>query len=433
MDLRASEIIDLKITDLNDDCLIGIFKYLKFKDLFTLFHIHKRFHCAIAGALQHVRVEIYPSNTDAEWEKIERFLKVLGNKIPKLGFLFHPDVEGFHRTNKLIQDYCSNGNVKDCMISDTCFHTSRRKEFFKDNINFFKSLKTLFVPGLPNDDFKTLLQITTGLKQLHCFNGIDSCDINLLADILSLELEKLYIRCLANIPQEKISGLPVNSTIKELTLYHFNDKEPSLFNRFQSIESFTLDGSAANVTTLLSFNLEKLKKLDFFATEDFKKTVAASNFEQLFFKLADFNNLEELNFVVDVVPLDVSENIAMHLSRMTKLKVLDLSGSYTSLKSYLFRLAFHLGNLQKYVISIEEDIDIFVWESIVIGVASLAKNLKKLVLYQCFAADLNYHELYAKLVRVRENKFEHVFYIEINDSSTKDLLYENKWVQMSVR
>lgn len=187
----------LHILNLNEDCLISIFKYLKFEDFLILYKINSRFNNAIGASLAYHKTEIVFTD-DSNLEQMENFLKLFGKQVKKLNV----DSENY-QVIEMVNKYCTAGNVKFAKLCPT-----DGLGLLNTNNNFFKSLKSLkFNCGSASDD-ELLYQILDTLNQIEYFElscYVEVTDfVHCISKLSVLPLKTLDIRYLRKMTENEI-------------------------------------------------------------------------------------------------------------------------------------------------------------------------------------------------------------------------------------
>lgn len=315
--MSNSNLIELKITDLNTQCLIAIFKHLNYDDL----HNVKRAHPTIFGGA--VDLAASDGNFTFSLQKVTNdnkqvkimcnimaFFKAFGGKLKQLNIKLKKENTTAYNLlcqhlETLIEYYCvASGTVKHCSFDDF----KLRRSFMKTNEKFFLGLESLrLVNSIGDKHLPVVMQLVAagGIKKIICRGaGFHDTGFNVFAKIAKSRLET----CILDM-HDGVRGvivyfnLPKNESLKRLELGSYS-YDPSVLTLFPNIEvlaysnderhSFSLDPISA---------LPKLKSLKL-AYDSNKWTENLS----LLSKLADRNSLDSLVLESNFVEYDGSDD-----------------------------------------------------------------------------------------------------------------------------
>lgn len=258
---------DLKITDLNDDCLTQIVNFLPLTDLFQLFKAIKSFWSAIANVLPKQIVKLTPKSYSM---KDGLFFQTFGCNIKKLKFLRLTQ----NQMDKFINDYCAGGGIAEIVIIDG--YRSKMtlcEQFIEKNSQFFKPLKSLSLEfvKIKSKGIVAILNKATELTAL----TIDFCSAitdppNYLV-ITKRDIQKLSVQKMV----KKLSLLDITFPIE-------------ILQKFPNVEELVLAPKTPIRLLTMPF-LNSLQTLDvhFFKTED-------SGMELLISTVAQHSNIHLL-------------------------------------------------------------------------------------------------------------------------------------------
>lgn len=311
----------MKIIDLNKDCLINIFKYLSYTDLYNLNGIHAAFNAAVDHVARTVSFELSITKFDSigwkEMKHIDNFVKTFGDRISHLKIriardssvcskLMHTHLE------LLIEQYCCNGNVRFCSFIDRFVLT---KEFLQRNKKIFKSLQSLRIDYLmENDNLLWLMDfvVSNEIKKFQLCGGHLSITTQVLKKIASSKLETCILRVLSKDKiSDQISNLPINRNLKHLNLFgvSFNPAHLIHFPNLETLEFFKYKKHPLDPI----LELPQLKKLHLIYQNNRFLEIAP-----FLMKLAKQNKLESFNLDNDYYDEEEDERRQEHEDRQER-------------------------------------------------------------------------------------------------------------------
>lgn len=278
-------------------------------------------------------------------------------------------------------------------------------------------------------DIMTILKSASNLKELE-FHANWLVDADILPDVMALPLEKLHLPRILDKGENVKQNLPVNYTVKNLRLPNvFHNFYLPMISHFRNIENLVIPWLHLDNSVLLHINLEKLRKLHLQCRILYDAEVVI---EELLSKLVAVNKLEELILRITNTSSCNWGQIFENVIRMTNLKVLKLMGSCEI--SYLF-VGTELENLQTLVIQANVRRLTYSELNSIILTVSECKKLKELIINipYAFGMSPSWLNLYERLVKIRENKFPSVFYVEISCPNLSNaFIFNNKWVKLRI-
>lgn len=283
----------LHIFDLNDHCLFEVFKYLQSNDLIELYKAHWRFYDAIQLRIKSSKKPITLFCDELrEPSNFEDFVRTFGQYIAYLVLEVHGQPANRTEVKRLINQHCSNGNVRKCSFRAFPINES----FIGDNINFFKHLKSMFMDSVDMNEATMikLFNTITAVKDLQIRGSQTECNIDaglLLSKILSHTLESLTF-CVRweDISEEIFTGLPINTTVKYVKISTQAIKLLEFLPNIESLEIQVLN-RVKNHSLNAILTLKKLHTLNVFIPNSGS---AAMNVNSLLAMLAKVNVLEKL-------------------------------------------------------------------------------------------------------------------------------------------
>lgn len=325
----------IKITDLNTQCLIEIFKYLQVEDLCSLSQLHSTFRHAIGFVVRKRKCTFrFSAKEDAIpfCYRTGEFLKLYGDKIEDLYFaLIGWFGKPFYlllrmHLEVLIKSHCTRGNLKQFSLYD--FHL--RPKFIEDHPQFFKSLHSIsMIKSIPyyksigwffnqvvGDNTKRIL-----IKDRHFpFNEL----VDAFAKISTSKLVCVHVELMPGPRGEderdrryvrvghQVVNLPVNKTIKYIHIDRVGIV-PEIHKFFPCIETVNkrLNG---NFCWNSIGELKHLKKLT--CTVNLKNE-NKDEILQCFKKLAKHNTLQELDLKTRPKDSGFPEELSKILRLMT--------------------------------------------------------------------------------------------------------------------
>lgn len=293
--VMAAEESDIKITDLNNDCLIQIFNHLDYPDLLNVRKANSAFHDAVESVCRLKKFEFNIKIPDLEHLKVlQAFLSLYGVAIKKskIRISLHRDAS-LDDVNLVIAS-CSQANISHCSLNN--LHLIR--EFLAKNSGFLKSLESLTVH----------------------FSGP-------LFEFLDTSIE-----------------VPENLTLKHLGLKVISLGSTAILEKFPNITHLEIELNKTNsLSPILHLNKLKYLKLH---TYDF----STPQFNGFLLKLAQRNMLESLWLLTSshwTLELETTRQIAHSFCQMTNLKELKLQTNL-KLQPYFSKFCRSLVNLQSF-------------------------------------------------------------------------------------
>lgn len=227
----AENIPSKTIFDLNEYCLIELFKYLDLKSLFKLKKEHQFFHNAIKRVIANKTFRF--QEFELKW--CGRLMKEFGNDLKRIEIYLpahyrydeaDPVKTEQDKCETFIELFCTNGNIKRGTFAKIEF----TKEFIEDNKIFFESLHSLEI-DIRSVGLDYCLSIMPLLKQAKKLKiEVESIrepdDLNeFIEEIDPNQLEVLQLHGFnVNV---LFDNLPVNLTLKHLEIPN-NDCDPNL-------------------------------------------------------------------------------------------------------------------------------------------------------------------------------------------------------------
>lgn len=414
---RKIEADKKKLTDLNDDCLTSIIRFLDTKDIFQLFKVDERFHIAIKHVLPCHRIRF----SDIQCDDVEFFFEIFGDKIENL------DIDVCEKANlnledieNVIQYYCSN--VKNCRISSFIM----RKEFIVRNRRFFSSLKALLLDNvvIKKMDCYKLLQFISELDELVVCGEFPLSANELLQytahyKIKVLGLQEVYI------DTNQLRNVPIPKNIEMLTIRTQQYFTPIL-PLFQNLKKLVLHRDCLWGSLSPILNLHNLKDLTlwFYACDEDKM-------ELFFSELGKTMKLELLS--VGIIELE-NNRIVHDICKITTLKELQLDAA-TPFDTYVLKFACRLKELRKIRFY---DFNMFIRqtlfnEQLLLQFITFAKKLRTIELSISNVNGISYEQVYERLSRIIYNKRVNYLHINIIDKFNPPFVKQNKWFKMTVR
>lgn len=429
-----SEQKELNIFDLNDDCLMAICELLESKDLFGLYQSHSRFHHAIAGAVNNVCVKLSTSDfkTTKDKEHLDNFFKLCGDRIKKIKFYVDSTWTTIN-IGQLINNYCANGNVKNCTFSNFNFTFF----FIRSNFQFFRSLKSLCLCECDMNKavFIMLMKAIDGIKEFSIDRNRDWFDtVQMLTKFTTFELDQLTIDYWALLSRDELSQLKVNSSVKQLNML-INNRNEFLLQHFAHVTSLELKGYKIYDNSILTsiLKLKNLKKLSLRFSTAPETDIEPAELQSFLLALGSSNTLDALT--LDLTEINDNYEICQTLCQITNLKKLCLYTEDICFNSLMLGYARNLSKLQVFEIFIRDAYFDVTDEEVMLEFVELAKNLKSLS-FRVFNlnSSLVYHQFYESLARIRENQSsKFVLNVEIFDRQLGPIfIQKTKWVQMRI-
>lgn len=311
-------------------------------------YVHPWFHEAIYYILRTKNKKFTLVNRDFESNECEDkdLLGRFGGEIKNL--IIESGTERI-LTGLVHSKYWSRGNIENCTFRGL----SRGRWFFLSevfvyqNINLFKSLKSLTLDEdarINEETFLKILEASKQLKELRIFN--DCCISERILNVISnYQMEEFHF------PFRELRECPVNTTIKNLRCCTL-PSDTAFFKHFPNVERLQLGIinnnefiwqpilSLTNLTAL-SLNLGPISESKLFV---FLSPLAEANLLSEFILEIPFSRVTRTSESPEIINV---------LCKMTKLRMLKLrTGSFS--KCHLFRLAKELKELRVFGIQFFE-------------------------------------------------------------------------------
>lgn len=405
----------LKLTDLNDACLIRLCFLLDTKDLIQLSAVHRRFHAAIKCVLPTHRIQISAINV----KHLERFFKIFGDSILNLDIdVREKPFLKIEFIESLIHNYCKN--VVNCRIAGFRL----RREFIANNERFFKSLKSLLLENvvIKKKDCGALLNVTSELHELVTCNF--PYDVNELLEKMANHKCKVLGLQNMSIDGTRLQNMPILSNVEVLTV---SSQQPfiAIFKYFPNVKKLVLHRDCLWDCLGPILNLQSLKQLTlwFYASTD-------HNIELFFSELGQSIDLDTLN--VGLIELD-NNDIVKHICEIQNLKELELD-SKSPFNNYVLHFACKLKELQSFRFY---DHDMYIRnapfnEQLLFQFITFAKKLQFIEVRISNVNGIDYKQVYERLLTIVQGR-ESLLQINIIDKFNSPFYMENQWLKMTVK
>lgn len=420
---------EIKIIDLNNSCLIEIFKNLNYEDLLSLKKARNSFGAAVDFVVRTSDIQFTIKRSEinqddqyvVQFRKIKRFLQEFGNKLKSLRIMIDYAVENRRSLisyifQTLIENYCSNGNIEHCTLSNFDFS----KEFLDENQIFLRSLVSLKLMHVDfnNDEMLCLMDFIIGsrIKELVIYSWIYPIEFNILKKIASSRLESVYI-CVddgfkgENREDYENFDIPVNTALKSLKLPLFAF-DSAYLKHFPNIEALKYDYHPRPLNHIC--DLVKLRELTLnYEYEDF------GEISSILERLAERNSLKQLTLYdssTGAHKFDRADEtlLARILCKMTNLEDLKLETSF-SFVHHLPQIAQKLRNLKRFcyeptdMLEIGPEVNHML--ATLLEFVRKAKNLVYLNINCCLKH--NFQQFYEDLVTIRRlQEANYVLYVQ---------------------
>lgn len=417
---------ELKITDLNVDCLVEIVKYLHSDDLINLCQVHFRFLPPIGKVVP--KKVIYIRNCVENHKSLNVFLKLFGHRITCLDLdgkssLEARIIEGY------VSAYCANGNVKSCN-----FDLNVLKKFIDRNTKFFESLESV------DGSSEHMLYMVTKQIKLKKFNIIniqnDNFDLHGIQSAKANEIEFLKIQ-LSHLAQ--IDDLPLFTAVKVLLLQSYGphdrmDQYLKVLLHFPNVRDLTVDVRSyfKGLDGILQLNHLKKLHLRFYCHNSreskstfFEQIQSQSTLESLRLTFAGSCCLSKLNFY-EICKITNLKHLYLHslfpLSNGGDL--LDIAKKLEQLRSFVYDSRYW----HQYGTKSTPDI--------ICQFVQIAKNLETFIFHQEYISIEVFNQFYDELtglVGSRETTLNMVLMVNKKDWVFYEkpvFLQKNKWLKM---
>lgn len=294
---------ETKITDLNTSCLIEIFKKLNNEDLQSLKKARNSFGAAVDFVVRtsNIRFKIEAIGINQEQDsqyvkqirKIKKFLQEFGGTLKRLdieidgALMYHVSSISYH-FQTIIENYCSNGNIKHCSLRNFELST----EYVEENLLFLRSLRSLEINyQFSNAELLCLMDFIIGSRieiiKIHSLSF--PIQFNILKKIALSRLKAVSI--FGSFEGENFDDygdldIPVNTALKTLILPWFSFDSAYLphFPNIKVLEYVLYSYPSNHVNDLV-----KLKKLGLtYNSEEF------GEISSVFERLTERNSLKYL-------------------------------------------------------------------------------------------------------------------------------------------
>lgn len=404
-----------KLSDLNTDCLLEVFKYLQFEDLTNL----KCVHAAFGDALDHIastkkfklclnlygfgdadNYNIY--NASNSLNAVERYLKTFGRVVQNLNIATNDSQHNTINLQKnvfctnLIRNYCVNGDVKTCAFAN--FDLS--ETFLVEHTEFLLALRSLemvnsvFI-GSKIGRLLDCLADSHEIRKLKISGVRVITESNIFPKIAKSQLVTCIIDIGLSIDHERIDdvivGVPFNETLKQLDL---GDSlyDPVVLLHFPNIETlrYPLHGEYELQPIVAMPNLKKLVLINWISSMD-----AFLAFMQ---DLAAKNQLDVIYFETNLHGFFAAEHALVDiLIRMSNLRDLKLWSGFKYRRNLSFigehLLAIECLRCQKRLRNAE-----------IVAVLDFLKNTENLVVLELDIANKAIGIFYETAVEIREKQ-----------------------------
>lgn len=396
----------LKITDLNDDCITEICRYLPADNLYQLHSAHKRFYIPIKNAVPSIKVEI---NGEEAEENIEGFLKVFGDQVRILQALnwWNTKIMDFFRWMNL---YCSKNNVKDCKFTNSYL----TKELMNRNSGFFESLyilefEIIHMKSKHQNIFGTLI------KDMRLEKSSSTSSAGSGQTILN-ELHGLMSTW--DMSDDGIDKSANFSLVTKLTFLFgtYNYNMLSWFPNLVALDIVIPETFDLSIILNLNHLSELTMHLQYIAKEEQDAVISV---------ISTFNTLKSLSLTMNRMESDDNGKTINSICAMTNLEELSLKNAlpvHSSSDAHLLKIADSMTHLRRFQYEYDDN------EAILCEFVRRAKQLRTLSL-ELMGEEKEYVDFYEELTSIREEQSnESVLYVRIFEDHPG--LQSNRWVQM---
>lgn len=319
----------LKITDLDDNCLIQLCEYFDHVDLVNLFKTNRGFHVAIKHVVENREylLKIDSDDPEKDMENITEFLEMFGSLVRRLStsikikrvtkkYSFERNALDDFFQSQIIR-YCAPGRLTHFTLGFNCAN-----DFFETNAAIFSSLHTL--------DYRykhfgyEAMRILDSLPNLrHFIFNIYVYRSNLVFERFArLPLEKCHSVRINRDAVIETDRIPINRTMTDLAIHdeqhsHFIlEKFPNLVNLDLNIDFTVLYGLSETLNTLQ--NLRSFTVMSHYVYDEKDYNNAMVRFLS---GMRDSNQLEELNLLDPEIDGVDMTNELKQMSNLRKLTV----------------------------------------------------------------------------------------------------------------
>lgn len=264
--------LELKLTDLNNDCLINVFNQLDHSDLLNVKKTHPTFSDAVDAVCRTTEFEFtIDMKKDENYLQtirlIDEFLLVYGNQIQAsdMRIICEADKADYelvlNRLRALIADRCNTSNITHCSLFDYPF----TPKILHQNERFFKALESLtFCNRTESTNYTWLFDFlpTSNLKEFRAVvANQEPFFYELFAKIAASQLTLCRIISFPQIADVSMN-IPINHTLRRLYL-HGVSFNPILFEQFPNIKDLSVFFCGDNQNLLAPVGgLNKLQRLN---------------------------------------------------------------------------------------------------------------------------------------------------------------------------
>lgn len=239
----------MNIFDLNQDCLTSVFTYLDCNDLVNVKAAHSQFDAALEFVIRtrlfKLSVRTVTFTLSSEMRKIFKFFQFFGKYITKLYIAYEESAFGGAQKEVLIyltyievliEQFCKNTQFQYCRFEGIALQS----QFFLNNKSKFESVKELHMGNYSIAcDFNWVFRVFTSLKVLRMDNLISVNTGEFFQNIICSHLEILEFtgyQDFMELSPKEITTLPVNLTVKVITIDVFTTLTHTFLKHFPNVE-----------------------------------------------------------------------------------------------------------------------------------------------------------------------------------------------------
>lgn len=476
---------ETKITDLNEDCLINIFKYVHYNDLVNLNEVRSSFHAAIETVISTTKYFTFQPPIKASRENILNAFNQFKDFVQLFGGIINgieidlwtmcsrfctystPEMDHFMFLNGEIEQFINELAANNVFIERWTFKGFKlRESLVVSNPTWWHHVKHLkgessLLPGdashLSNLQidilwiFRSLPNLLT-LKIIENSSQIVYPDL-ILQKIAESKLEEIVIITSFRHSIEELPSMAVNSTVKHIEIGFCDYSEqfsalPRYFTKLNTLKYIEVDRAVPTHWPMI-FQFPQIKHFGIYYDGSY------FNDSEFFAEAARHNKLESLEISFyeffskkeDAEPgnagMEAQEHsIVAEICKMTNLRKLCLLMDFKFKETlHLHQIAQHLINLREFHFYCESLLTNVRMQESILEFVSCATNLTKLCLVVDDWDDLSEPvPFYQKLVNIRRNQENsavlRVFITVIRrvlgmaDSPTTFIFRHDKFVEM---